>query len=135
MFLITLGFLLAQGTLPGPVYVLIGVIITTIGAIVQAKISEKNEAKKAKVEAEAPMQEVVFKAGEQIRHELRDELERARHEIVDLRRQVTESERRRVEEGNVWRRKVEELEDELFDISERLRREEAKNGSKPDTAE
>lgn len=113
-------------TFPPPLYALLGVIFTALAAIWQARRVERADKRKNSGTVASSSADVLWAASEQIRHDLRDQVDRLQtelHEVKDM--------------ADKWRTRVEELEDELFDLSERLRREEETNvrpGTKPPAA-
>lgn len=136
---------LAGNAVPGPVWGALGIAITAAVTLWRGRRADRLEVAKAKAEAAKSSGSIetsdagevwdargsLFEEAEQIRHELRDEVDRLRAELIDVRGSSkaeidwlrTELADARIELSDC-RTRVSTLEPAVRDLTDRLRRQE-----------
>lgn len=135
----------ADVSVPSPVWGFAGVVVGGAVALWQAHRASESDRRKTSGSVESSDAKLVFDVqqgalvmSEQMRHDLRDQVERCQVEIQQLKdendaldAQLKTQAKENARAIDEYRRRIEALDDELFDMSERLKREERGADERP----
>lgn len=121
--MITLRFVLAstdKASLPPGAWVLLAAMATALFTYLGLRLKNSGSIRTTEPE-------IIFKAGEDVRHELVELIIALKADLQQLKIEYAAYRKEAEEKEENWRKRVSQLEDELFDVTERLRREEIRN--------